>query len=63
MPSWSSAIPGWAASAVIGRDRVILGEPRQEDLLTYLVDRVSPERLEGLRDLLQIDLRPAETAD
>jgi hypothetical protein len=31
---------------------------RQEDLLTYLVDRVSPERLEELRDLLQIDLRP-----
>ena len=24
--------------------RVVSGQPRQEDLLTYLVDRVSPER-------------------
>jgi len=37
---------------------MVFGQPRQEDLLTYLVDRVSPERLEELRDLLQIDLRP-----
>ena len=36
------------------------GQPRQEDLLAYLVDRVSPERLEELRPLLQIDLRPGE---
>jgi len=33
-------------------------QARQEDLLAYLVDRVSPERLEELRPLLQIDLRP-----
>ena len=40
--------------------RMVFGQPRQEDLLAYLVDRVSPERLEALRDLLQIDLRPKE---
>jgi hypothetical protein len=34
------------------------GQPRQENLLAYLVDRVGLERLEELRDLLQIDLRP-----
>ena len=28
------------------------------DLPAYLVDRVAPERLEALRGLLQIDLRP-----
>ena len=39
--------------------RMVFGQPRQEDLLAYLVDRVSPERLEGLRPLLQIDLRPS----
>ena len=38
--------------------RMVFGQPRQEDLLAYLVDRVSPERLKELRPLLQIDLRP-----
>ena len=38
--------------------RMVFGQPRQEDLLAYLVDRVSPERLDELRPLLQIDLRP-----
>jgi hypothetical protein len=42
---------------------MVFGQPRQEDLLTYLVDRVSPERLEELRDLLQIDLRPKEIVE
>jgi len=37
---------------------MVFGQPRQEDLLAYLVDRVSPERLKELRPLLQIDLRP-----
>jgi len=37
---------------------MVFGQPRQENLLSYLVDRVSPERLEELRPLLQIDLRP-----
>ena len=40
--------------------RMVFGQPRQEDLLAYLVDRVSPERLEELRPLLRIDLRPEE---
>jgi hypothetical protein len=39
---------------------MVFGQPRQEDLLAYLVDRVPPDRLEELRDLLQIDLRPGE---
>ncbi|HSN53776.1 MAG TPA: hypothetical protein VLT32_03850 [Candidatus Sulfomarinibacteraceae bacterium] len=38
--------------------RMVFGQPRQEDLLAYLVDRVEPGRLEALRGLLQIDLRP-----
>jgi hypothetical protein len=38
--------------------RMVFGQPRPEDLLAYLVDRVPPERLEALRGLLQIDLRP-----
>jgi len=40
--------------------RLVFGRPRQEDLLAYLVDRVAPERLEELKDLLQIDLTPRE---
>jgi len=39
--------------------RMVFGQPRQEDLLAYLVGRVSPERLEELRPLLRIDLRPS----
>ena len=38
--------------------RMVFGQPRQEDLLAHLVDSVSPERLEELRPLLRIDLRP-----
>ncbi len=38
--------------------RMVFGQPRQEDLLAYLVDRVGLERLDELRDLLQIDLTP-----
>jgi hypothetical protein len=38
--------------------RMVFGQPRQEDLLAHLVDRVSPERLGKLRPLLRIDLRP-----
>ena len=41
--------------------RMVIGQPRQEDLLTYLVDRVSPERLDELRLLLQIDMKPVAT--
>ena len=37
---------------------MVFGQPRQEDLLAYLVDRVSPDRLDELRDLLRIDLKP-----
>jgi len=37
---------------------MVFGQRRQEELLRCLVDRVSPGRLEELRPLLQIDLRP-----
>jgi hypothetical protein len=38
--------------------RMVFGQPRQEDLLAYLVDRVGSEGLGKLRRLLQIDLWP-----
>jgi hypothetical protein len=38
--------------------RMVFGQPRQEDLLAYLVDRVGLERLDELRDLLHFDLTP-----
>ena len=43
--------------------RMVFGRPRQEDLLAYLVNRVGPERLEALRGLLQIDLRPGDVSE
>jgi hypothetical protein len=41
--------------------RMVFGQPRQEDLLAYLIDRVPRERLDKLQSLLQIDLRPRVT--
>jgi hypothetical protein len=38
--------------------RMVLCQPRQEDLLAYLVDRMKPENFDELRPLLQIDLKP-----
>jgi len=38
--------------------RMVFGQPRQEDLLAYLVNRVGEETLESLRPHLQIDLKP-----
>ena len=43
--------------------RMVFGQPRQEDLLAYLVDRVDEETLESLRPHLQIDLRPKAVGD
>ena len=38
--------------------RMVFGQPRQEDLLAYLVNSVGEETLESLRPHLQIDLKP-----
>lgn len=38
--------------------RMVFGQPRQEDLLAYLLERVGREQLDALRPYLQIDLRP-----
>ncbi len=38
--------------------RMVFGQPRQDDLMTYLLDRLGDERLNELAPLLQIDLRP-----
>lgn len=38
--------------------RMVFGQPRQDDLLAYLVQRVPAEELERLRPLLRIDLAP-----
>ena len=41
---------------------MVFGQPRQDDLMTFLLERCSPETLESVEPLLRIDLsaRPAE---
>jgi hypothetical protein len=38
--------------------RLVFGQPRQDDLVDYMRDRVAPEELESLVQRLCIDLRP-----
>ncbi len=38
--------------------RMVFGQPRQDDLMAYLLDRLGDERLNELAPLLQIDLSP-----
>ncbi len=38
--------------------RMVFGQPRQEDLMAFLLERCSPEVLEEVRPLLRIDLSP-----
>ena len=38
--------------------RMVFGQPRQDDLMTFLLDRCSSETLQGIRPLLRIDLSP-----
>jgi hypothetical protein len=38
--------------------RLVFGQPRQEDMLAYLGDRLSPEQVMELVDRLRIDLSP-----
>ncbi|MCY3676525.1 MAG: helicase-related protein [Gemmatimonadetes bacterium] len=44
--------------------RMVFGQPRQDDLVAFLLERVSPERRREIEPLLRIDLsaRPAEHA-
>ena len=38
--------------------RMVFGQPRQDDLLAYLLSRVSKEQLPALLDEVRIDLSP-----
>ena len=38
--------------------RMVFGQPRQDDLMAFLIERCSPERREELKPLLRIDLSP-----
>ncbi len=40
--------------------RLVFGQPRQEDLVAYLGDRMPPEELAALAEQLRIDLTPAK---
>ena len=38
--------------------RMVFGQPRQDDLMAYLLDRLTPEELQELEPLLRVDLTP-----
>ena len=42
--------------------RMVFGQPRQDDLMTFLLERCSPETLQRVEPLLRIDLSPMRTA-
>ena len=42
--------------------RMVFGQPRQDDLMTFLLERCSPETLQDIEPLLRIDLSPMRTA-
>ena len=42
--------------------RMVFGQPRQDDLMTFLLERCSPETLQDMEPLLRIDLSPMRTA-
>lgn len=46
----------------LGAYRMVFGQPRQDELLAYLLSRVDAERLEQLSDSLRIDLAPPRCA-
>ena len=46
------------AYAIPGAYRLVFGQPRQEDLVEYLRERMSPETLESLVQQLRINLTP-----
>ncbi len=42
----------------LGAYRMVFGQPRQDELLAYLVHELTPERLKQMTSLLRIDLSP-----
>ena len=40
---------------------MVFGQPRQDDLMTFLLERCSPKFLEEIEPLLRIDLSPKPT--
>ena len=42
--------------------RMVFGQPRQDDLMTFLLERCSSEELQRIEPLLRIDLSPRRTA-
>jgi hypothetical protein len=41
--------------------RMVFGQPRQEELLAYLEDRLTPEQVAAANDSWRIDLSPPTT--
>jgi hypothetical protein len=41
--------------------RMVFGQPRQDDLMAYLLERLSPEQLRELAPQLHIDLSPGRS--
>ena len=39
--------------------RMVFGQPRQDDLLAYLLETLGPDEIERFEPLLRIDLTPA----
>ena len=39
--------------------RMVFGQPRQDDLMAYLLDQLGEDRLNELVSVLQVDLSPA----
>jgi hypothetical protein len=37
---------------------MVFGQPRQDDLMAYLLEHVDPKTLDDNRELLQVDLSP-----
>jgi len=57
-PLSSDATRYRALQRSLGAYRMVFGQPRQDELLAYLVSRVDADRLSELSSTLQIDLAP-----
>jgi len=42
--------------------RMVFGQPRQEDMLQYLMEHIPRDRIEEMADQLRINLEPPEEA-
>ena len=50
------ALPGLKAALAVYR--MVFGQPRQDDLLEYLTQRMTPEQLAAALESVRIDLTP-----